>query len=120
MRRCETRWMLLALVLVIALAGCAGMQVKDPVKAGFYTVKEEWLAVREHVIREHEAGRLSDHEYNIFRVKDDQFSLAYNLAKDAYVTLSGGGNDLGIYNTQMKTLRDMLLEARRKYYPVGG
>jgi len=109
------RWQFVGLFLAIALvAGCTTFNVKDPVAAGLYATKEEWVAVREHVIAENAYGRLSDADLESFRVKDRTFEASYKLA----VALRGSGSP--VFDSEMKTLRELLLEARRKYYPAGG
>lgn len=103
------------------VAGCAGIigQVNDPGKAALYTMNQEWLTVREYVIRGSYASppQFSDAQVRDFRAMDDKFSLYYKLALAVY--LSGTDNQ-AVLTKDLNQLRDLLLEARRKYLPERG
>jgi hypothetical protein len=112
----------IALFLLVALvAGCAAVsgQVKDPAKVALYTVNQEWIAVREYVIRGSYATppQFSDAQVTDFKGLDDKFSLYYKLALAVY--LSGTDNQ-AVFAQDLNQLRDILLEARRRYLPAGG
>lgn len=102
----------LFILLIFVSVACVGIQIKDPVRVGLYTIQEEWLAIREHVIRENLNGRLSNEALDSFKAKDDRFKRYYDLAVYLYLK----GDDLNKLDSAINTLRDMLLEARRTYY----
>jgi hypothetical protein len=104
----------LGITLSVLIAGCATFNVRDPVGVGLYTIKSEWVAIREHVIIENHYGRLSDKDRDAFREEDEEFSLVYSLA----LKLRGSGGP--VFEENLRTMRRMLLDARRKYYPLGG
>jgi hypothetical protein len=92
---------------------------QDPAKVALFTVNQEWIAVREYVIRGSYASppQFSDAQVADFRALDDKFSLYYKLALAVY--LSGTDNQ-AVFAQDLTRLRDILLEARRKYFPAGG
>ena len=106
---------LIAFTLMAGIMACVGLQVKDPVKAGLYAIKQEWLSVREYVIKEYLDGRMSDQQVQDFRKKDNQFTQVYNLT----LMLQNIGTDNQVLlESNLNQLRSFLLEARRKYYPT--
>lgn len=102
---------LLVLLIFVSIA-CIGIQIKDPVRVGLYTMQESWLSIREFVILENLSGRLSNEALDNFKAKDDRFQRYYNLAVYLYLK----GDDPNKLDSAINTLRDMLLEARRTYY----
>jgi hypothetical protein len=117
---CNKRNAIVLFLLVALVAGCAAVsgQVKDPAKVALFTVNQEWVAVREYVIRGSYATppQFSDAQVADFKSMDDQFSLFYKLALAAY--LSGTDNQ-AVFNGDLTQLRNLLLDARRKYLPKG-
>lgn len=112
------RRVLLAMVmvtLVMGMTACPGLQVKDPVKAGLFTLKSEWLSIREYVVKEYLEGRLTDQQVQDFRQKDNQFTQIYNLS---LIIRNTGIDNQALLDSNLNQLRDMLLDARRRYYPV--
>lgn len=102
---------LLALLVFVSIA-CAGIQIKDPVKVGLYTIKESWIEIRSYVIKENLNGRLSNEALDNFKTKDNKFQQYYDLA--VYLYLKDEQPDK--LDSAINTLRDMLLEARRTHY----
>ncbi len=98
-----------------SIGGCAAFQTKDPVKAGLYSVKEEWLSIREYAIGENLQGRLSDAQLNEFKIKDSEFIKMYDLTVMLYLSSTTGVD----FDSNIKTLRNFLLDARRNYYKGG-
>ena len=112
------RRVLAVLVVFTFLAGmmaCIGLQIKDPVKAGLYATKQEWLSVREYVIKEYLDGRMSDQQVQDFRQKDNQFTQIYNLT---LMLKNIGTDNQALFGDNLNQLRNMLLDVRRKYYPT--
>lgn len=103
------------LFLVALISGCTTIDVKDPVKASLYTMKQEWTAIREYVMRENLLGRLSDEELNLFKVKDAEFSRTYGVALDLYLMDTQSPS----LELTLKTLRNLLIDARHKYMEGG-
>lgn len=111
------RKILMAMVVFTLVAGmmaCTGLQIKDPVRVGLFTIKSEWLSVREYVIKEYLDGRMTDQQVQDFRQKDNKFIQIYNLT----LTLKNIGTDNQVLlDNNLNQLRNLLLDARRKYYP---
>jgi uncharacterized protein YcfL len=97
------------IVIAAFLIGCAGVAIKNPTRFGLYSLKSEWLAVREFVITEHEMGRITIVDLMEFKKQDDKFSEIYNVTYTLYIY------DNVVSDANIRTLRNMLLEARRKY-----
>jgi hypothetical protein len=89
--------------------------VKDPVRAGLYTMKQEWTAVREYVIRENLLGRLSEDELVMFQAKDKEFAGLYDVALNFYLSGTSGPG----FDSALRTLRNMIIDARHKYMEGG-
>lgn len=122
-KQMKRKYLFLSLALFALVAGCAsftGLTAKtDPAKAALYTVNQEWIAVREYVIRGSYATppQFSDAQVADFKSLDDKFSLYYRLALAVY--LSGTDNQ-AVFAKDLNQLRDILLDARRKFLPAGG
>lgn len=105
---------LLLMGIIMVLGACAGMQVKDPVKASLYTVKEEFMAIREYVVKQNLAGKLSDAEWQEYKKLDNRFTALYGSTLLIYKV----GTDNGaLVSGNVNKLRDLLLDARQKFYP---
>lgn len=102
----------LFVILILVSVACAGIQIKDPVRVGLYTMKESWIEIRTYVIKENLNGRLSNEALDSFKTKDNKFQQYYDLA--VYLYLKDEQPDK--LDSAINTLRDMLLEARRTYY----
>lgn len=104
------------LLVVFLVSACSTINIKDPVKTGLYAIKEEWVAIREYMIRENLLGRVSNEKLDEFKAKDLEFTRMYNLAESI--------RKVDPYSADMdKAIQDLkwlLIEARQKYYPGGG
>lgn len=104
------------LLAVFLFSACSTIDIKDPVKTGLYAIKEEWVAIREYMVRENLLGRLSDEKLNEFKSKDFEFTRMYNLAESI--------RKVNPYSPEMdkalQNLKWLLIEARQKYYKGGG
>ena len=94
-------------------AGCATVTIKDPAKASLYIVKEEFMAVREYVVREYVAKKISEEQWQEYKKLDDKFFKTYSTA----LYLRKIGIDNVAIGQNMDALRNILLDARQKFYP---
>ena len=99
--------------VVLIMGACATVTIKDPVKASLYIVKEEFMAVREYVVREYVAKKISEDQWQEYKRLDDKFFKTYSTA----LYLRKIGTDNGAIGSNMNQLRDILLDARQRFYP---
>lgn len=110
------------IILLIALLplfiSCVGqsIQQEDPIKAALYTAKESWISIREHVINNYINGDITEETYNEFKGLDSQFQKYYDAAHFLYLQ---GKENSGEFDKNMDSIRDILLDARKKYYKGG-
>ena len=100
-------------LLLGAWGGCVTVPIKDPTKASLYIVKEEFMAVREYAVRQYIAKSLSEDQWQEYKKLDDKFFKTYSTA----LYLRKIGTDNGAIGSNMNQLRDILLDARQKFYP---
>lgn len=105
---------MVAFTLIAGVMACNGLLIKDPVKAGLFTIKSEWVSVREYVIKEYLDGRITDQQVQDFRQKDNQFTQIYNLT---LMLQNIGTDNQTLLDSNINSLKNLLLDARRKYYP---
>lgn len=108
---------LVAFTLFAGMMACAGLQIKDPLKTALYTIKQEWLAVREYVVGEYLQGRMTDQQVQDFRQRDNEFTRLYELT---LLLRNTGADNQVLLEGNLTKLRNLLLEARRRYYPGEG
>lgn len=100
------------LVLVMVLGACAG----DPVKTSLYSVKEEFMAVMEYMVKQNLAGKVPFDQWQEYSKLDNKFTALYDSTLLIYKLKVGIDNGV-LVSTNMNKLRDLLLEARQKFYP---
>ena len=99
--------------VVLIMGACATVNIKDPAKASLYIVKEEFMAVREYVVREYVAKKISEEQWQEYKKLDDKFFKTYSTA----LYLRKIGTDNGAIGSNIVQLRDILLDARQRFYP---
>ncbi len=105
----------LLVAIILILGACGGMQVKDPVKASLYTIKEEFMAVREYAVKQNLAGRLSSAQWEDYRALDNKFSALYGSTLLIYKV--GVASDNVLVSRNLQQLQNLLLDIRQKFYP---
>ena len=102
-------------IFVPLLFACAGLQQakEDPLRSALYATRTSWTEIRVYTMQRNLIGQLSDEKLADFRVLDDQFTQAYNIAYQLY--LRGKGNTPQ-FNRSLRSLRNLLLTARQKFY----
>lgn len=104
---------LLFAIITMMLGACTLSQIqKDPARVILYSLKQEWIGIREYVITNQ--TKFSQEDFSKFHNMDTTFQNTYDIAVMLY--LSPHGQTDPKLDINIEKIKNLILKARAQFY----